>query len=117
MSDWRIPSALLQGLDLGDRPGHAEGEVLAARVRDGDRVLDPDADLFLEAEELDVAGEDHARGEDLVGAGERPRDIVRRHPDHVVVAAVADDARGKSLANSSEPSVLEHGRDLLRRPA
>ena len=37
---------LHERLDLGDRPGQARGEILAAGLGDDDRVLDPHAQVF-----------------------------------------------------------------------
>src|SRR5262249_921584 len=65
--------------------GREAGEILVPGRRDEDDVFEPDVDAVVRNRHRRLDREDHARLE----LGERHRDVVDLHPDHVAEAAAA----------------------------
>src|SRR5512139_2634992 len=55
LEDLERAGLLHQGLDVLDRAGDAGGQILAARLGDDQRVFDPDAQLLVGVNGIDVA--------------------------------------------------------------
>ena len=76
VKDLEDPGLLHQRLDLGHRSGHARRQHFTPALRDRDGVFDPDPDLFVAPEQLDVTGKHEAPAS---APHRRPRTCPSRH--------------------------------------